>query len=371
MPNFCRHGRFLERCPICSKTLPGHAPARRAQSGGPGRTARSASSRAPSGASGARSRSRGEGLKVRRETRQGDDGYRSELVPGLRSSADARHLAREISFAAGRLVALAADPPGLYGEAWALGAAGEIERATWLCMLIAYLSPLEGEDPFAGIRMALAGSGAAESAPEGAGASAWEVPRSEPELPGLQDVPLGPRSSHDPARGSETLAAYLQWVARGGTSAAPAPGPEGSPAPASQADAFTGDPDWTPERRFERVFERLALPGFGRMGRYELLLVLGRLGLYDLRPGSLHLGTVRGSSSEDPATVAAKRVFGIGDPILLERRAKALAEAIAVPVEALDLALYNWAAPERATVAFPGESGDPGALERAETALGV
>ena len=371
MPTFCRHGRFLERCPICSKTLPGHAPARRAQGGGSPGVARGASSRASSGSSGARSRSRAEGLKVRRESREGDDGYRSELVPGLRSSADAIHLAREISFAAGRLVALAADPPGLYGEARALGAAGEIERATWLCLLIAYLSPLEEEDPFAGIRTALDGSGAADGAPEAAGATGWRVPRTEAELPGLQDVPLGPRSSHDPARGSETLAAYLQWVARGGTSAAQASGPEGSAAPASQSEAFTGDPGWTPERRFERIFERLALPGFGRMGRYELLLILGRLGLYDLRPGSLHLGTVRGSSSEDPATVAGKRVFGIGDPILLERRAKALAEAVAVPVEALDLALYNWAAPERATLAFPGESGDPGALERAESALGV
>ncbi len=26
MPTFCRHNRFIERCPICSKTLPGRAP---------------------------------------------------------------------------------------------------------------------------------------------------------------------------------------------------------------------------------------------------------------------------------------------------------------------------------------------------------
>ena len=75
------------------------------------------------------------------------------------------------------------------------------------------------------------------------------------------------------------------------------------------------------------VFERLALPGFARMGRYELLVTLGRLGLYELLPDSLQLAGARGLSAEDLTTLAAKRVFGIGDPLLLERRAAALAQA--------------------------------------------
>ena len=62
----------------------------------------------------------------------------------------------------------------------------------------------------------------------------------------------------------------------------------------TQAAAFTGDPAWSPERRFERLFERLALPGFARAGRYELLVTLGRLGLYELTPDSLHLAAARG-----------------------------------------------------------------------------
>ena len=44
----------------------------------------------------------------------------------------------------------------------------------------------------------------------------------------------------------------------------------------------------------------------------------------------------------DPAVLAAKRVFGIGDTINLERRAGELVEAAGVPPDALDLALFNF-----------------------------
>ena len=61
-------------------------------------------------------------------------------------------------------------------------------------------------------------------------------------------------------------------------------------------------PRGRPQRRFERLFERLALPGFGRTGRYDLLVTLGRLGLYELRADSLHLAGARGRAAEDPTT---------------------------------------------------------------------
>jgi hypothetical protein len=355
MPTFCRHNRFIERCPICSKTLPGRAPAERPAAAGSPR--RASSTRSPS----SRAQARREGLHVRRELRSEDDGYRCDLVPGLRSSADATKLAQEIAFSSGRLLALAADPPDLYRDVGAL-ADEDLERATWACLLIAYLSPLEGEDPFAGIRRVLA------AGPEHGAPGVEELPGLLEDVD-LEAIPLGPRSSHAAGRGAETLLAYLQWVQRGGTSSAPAAAAAG--AASTQASALTGDPGWSPQRRFERVFERLALPGFGRMGRYDLLVTLGRLGLYELRPHSLHLGGARGLSSEDPTTLAAKRVFGIADPLLLERRAAALARAAAVPVEALDLALGNWAAPERATLGFPTDAGDQAALQSAADALAI
>ncbi len=271
---------------------------------------------------------------MRREQRALQDGYSCELLPGLGSSQDATRLAGEIAFSTGRLKLLASAPPGLYGRLREL-AGEDLERATWGCFLSAYLCPLQEGDPFASIETALAGSAG---------------PGEPPDLTGLA---LGPRSSHDPERGASTLRSYGQWA--GG----------------SQADAFRGDAGWTPERRFERIFERLALPGFARMCRYDLLVTLGRLGLYELRGEDLRLGSGRGAGGGDLSLAAAKRIFAIGDPLLLERRAGALAGALEVPVEALDLALANWQAGERATMGVPPQTLDEGVLERAGTALGI
>jgi hypothetical protein len=350
MPTFCRHNRFIERCPICSKTLPGNADEDR-----PPR-ARSSSARTGAGAQRA-SRSRAHGhrqhVRVQRELRAVDDGYRSELVPGLRASADAYRLAEELAFANDRLLTLAAQPPGLYGELRAL-AADDLERATWGCFLIAYLCPLDGEDPWAGVRPVL------EATPE--------PPTSASQLPDLTEVPLGPYSSHDPARGADTLIAYAEWARRAADTGEP---PHGATSAGVQARAFNGDAAWSPERRFERVFERLVLPGFARIGRYELLVVLGRLGLYELLADSLQLAGARGLAGDDPTTLAAKRVFGIGDPLLLERRAATLAQEAGLPIEALDLALANWAAPQPATLGLSREGGDAEVFERAGAALGL
>jgi hypothetical protein len=58
----------------------------------------------------------------------------------------------------------------------------------------------------------------------------------------------------------------------------------------------------------------------------------------DVEPGGLWL-----SDSHSPVVGAAKRVFGIGDPLLLARRAADLAAAAEMPIAAFDLGLQNWA----------------------------
>jgi hypothetical protein len=338
VPTFCRHNRFIERCPICSKTLAGLSPDAQPKS----KPRRAATKGAPVRPRHPRLRAGGKEVHVQREKRAEDDGYRSALLPGLRASGDAEALAEEIAFAHGRLLALGAAPPDLYAEVRAL-AEEDIERATWMCFLIAYLSPLDGDHPFLGIRLALAGAPTIDA-------------HEEDLLGDLARLPLGPRTSHDPARGMSTLLAYRHWAERAG----------------GQAAAFAGDSGWTPQRRFERGFERLALPGFGRMGRYDLLGTLGRLGLYELRADSLHFSSASDAHSGDLTTLAAKRVFAIGDPLLLERRARMLAEAISVPIEALDLALANWSPPatnSRATLGVRGETCDLHALERCREAF--
>ncbi len=56
-----------------------------------------------------------------------------------------------------------------------------------------------------------------------------------------------------------------------------------------------------------------------------------------MRADKLHVG------AGDDVELAAKRVFGIGERGVLERRAADLAEAAELPLEALDLGLLNWA----------------------------
>jgi hypothetical protein len=319
MPEFCRHGRFLQNCRICNKPEPKAAAAPRS-------TSSATRTRSPSSG-------RSSGVVVKRLARATEDGYESELVPGLKSSEDARRLAGELAFATARLAELAVDPPGPYAEA---ALADDLEESLWLAFLIAHLSPLAGadDDPFATI-------------------AATRVPWSTGEIPQLgEGAVLGPRTTVDPKQPERTLVAYRGWAPRHG---------------GSQAAALSGDDGWPAERRFQRIFERLSLPGFHRAGRYELLVSLGRLGLVDVAPPDLQLG-----EATDPAVIAAKRVFGIGERFLMERRAADLAEEADVPLDAFDLALFNFGQPEtaRATMGSRAEP-DPDLRNRVERALGL
>jgi hypothetical protein len=269
-------------------------------------------------------------MTVRRVERAPDDGYEHDLVPGLRSSVDAARLADELAFSAARLRELTEAPPGLYGE---VAAATDREEAAWLAFLIAWVSPLEGDDPWAGIAAAR---------------TTW----ASGELPDLEGVAFGPRTAFDPKRGTAALVAYRAWAQRGG----------------GQVTALAGEESWTPQHRYDRAFERLALPGFGRPQRMEFLVLTHRLGLADLDPWTLHLSA---ATPTDPVGLAAKRILGIGDPVLLQRRQRELAQATGVPVESVELALYNWSAPtpeDRVTAASTVQA-DPHERERIANAL--
>lgn len=326
VPPFCRHNRFANNCPICSRE---QAEAAAPRSTGVRSTGGHVTRKRPTTSRTARGRS-GNDLRMRRVTRAGDDGFRSSLVPGIRATADAERLAEEIAFAHGRLETLATEPPGLFAE---IMSEPDREEAAWLAFQIAYFGPLDGDDPFSGIREAR---------------TSW----ASGELPDLDVVTLGPRTSHVSARGTATLAAYRAWAARAG----------------SQETAFQGETVWRPERRFARVYERMALQGLSRDARFDLLVVLGRLGQYELRAASLQLG------GDDETTVAAKRVFGIGDTLLLERRAQDLAVACELPIAALDVGLWNWGrAPRqrRASLGVAAVEPDADAYASVAGALGL
>jgi hypothetical protein len=312
VPSFCRHNRFIQNCPICredEKPARGGSSSARSGRGAvtpPSGTRRSVSSRG--------------GVRVRQMARATDDGYRSPLVPGLKASTDAERLADELAFAATRLAQLATDPPGTYAEAMV---AEDREEGLWLAFLTAVISP-DGDD-FDNVRAA-------------------HVPWATGEIPDLAGARRGLRSSGD----ARTLAGYRAWAGRAG----------------SQQAAVTGEAGWTPQRRFDRVFERLALPGLDRGARYDFLVTAGRLGLADVQGADLHFG-------DDATTLAAKRVFGIGDSILLGRRAIDLATEAGVPAEALDLALFNWGQPSGGRVTLGAGEADEGLRASAAEALGV
>jgi hypothetical protein len=331
VPSFCRHNRLVANCPICSREQ--SVEARPVVSSS---TPRSSAS-APRSTAGSKTKARGSGsrsgsgVRVRRLARGAEDGFSSSLVPGLRSSADAERLAEELAFAAARLELLSSDPPGLYAEI--ADPSGDIEERTWLAFQVAYLSPLDDDEPFAAIEAAR---------------TTW----ASGEPPRLDGAALGPRSAHNAARGTRTVDAYRVWAQRAG----------------SQQIAFSGEALWTPERRFARAFERLALPGLHRDARFELLVTLGRLGVYPLSAGALQFG------GENETTVAAKRALGIGDALLLERRAADLAAACELPLDALDLGLHNWGLGTRSSLGLglgPDPEFDETLAEPARAALGL
>ena len=316
MPSFCRHNRLIQNCPICSREqevelrpiVSSSAP-RASLPRTPSASSGTGSSR---GGGARRSGGGGTGVRVRRLQRGAEDGYHSGLAPGLRSSADAQRLAEELAFAQTRLQVLESAPPGLYAEV--ADPSGELEERLWLAFLIAYLGPLDTDEPFAAIQDVR---------------TTW----ASGELPDLDGVPTGPRSAHEAGSGTRTVEAYRAWAQRSG----------------SQAAAFNGESAWTAERRFARVFERMALPGLHRAIRFDLLVTLGRLSVVELHPAALQLG------GNNNVTVAAKRALGIGDPMLLERRAADLAKATGVDLGALDLAFGNWERGQRARLGVAPE----------------
>ena len=275
---FCRHNRLTSKCPICARELREATPVRHVTVRKPGATS-TPKSRAKS-SSGSSSGSRGSGRLVTRQlARATDDGYRNPLTPGLKATADAERLAIAVTQAHERL-----EPPGPFT---AIDETPDVEHATWLAFLFALAPELYDLID--------------ETRP------AWE----DADLDAL------------PEAKARTAAAYRGWVERAG----------------SQEAAFTGEEIWTPERRFGRVFERLALPGFTRAMRYDLLTALGAADIYPLEGDALHF------ADGDPTTDAAKRLLVSGDRMLLERRARDLADASGLPISAFDRGLAVWGAP--------------------------
>ncbi len=113
MPTFCRHNRLLQNCTICAReqnfearpVVSSSAP--KIDSGARalfGRAAVARRSRKISGSAPLRRRKRSRRACSSGLARGVEDGFRSPLVPGLKSSEDADRLAEELAFATWRLL---------------------------------------------------------------------------------------------------------------------------------------------------------------------------------------------------------------------------------------------------------------------------
>src|SRR5437763_14110171 len=101
MPTFCRHNRLLQNCTICAREQSIEARPL-ISSSTPASAPTPARPRAPQSRPGGRGRP-ANGVTIRRPGALVDDGYRSPLLAGLKSSEAAARLAEELAFAAARL----------------------------------------------------------------------------------------------------------------------------------------------------------------------------------------------------------------------------------------------------------------------------
>ncbi len=243
MPSFCRHNRLLQNCSICAREQSIEA----AAGGLLERTRRLPAppgQRPPGPRARARRRGgerRGSTVRVRRLDRGGDDGYRSELAPGLKSSVEAERLRRRAGLRRPRGCELLAQRPAR--TCWPRSPTPRAIRRS---------EPGSRSSSPTSARL----TGMRRSRRSGRRATPWG------RLPELDGVEVGPRGGHDPAarqrRRSRRTGA---WAARAGSQAA-------------GVHAATGR--GRAERRFARVFERLALPGLTRDARFELLTLARR-----------------------------------------------------------------------------------------------
>lgn len=127
--------------------------------------------------------------------------------------------------------------------------------------------------------------------------------------------------SNQPEALFKVISSFVEWVRFSG----------GSP---SQALAVSNDV--APEEGFDLLFRSLNVQRFGRTGKFDMLCLIGDLGLIKIRPGSCYL-----SGSTGPLRGAIE-LFGQKTPAELTRLSDRLAKKLGVAVEVFEDALCNW-----------------------------
>ena len=268
-----------------------------------------------------------------------------DRVPGLTLTSGAGLFAEEVARSVARidgmrllatspLDGVITNPADLAWDAWRAivwhDRCGDKEAATWLAFLATHFGRRnEDDDPWRSTRAVYSAFGE--------GVLSWErVAASPADISTVCQVHAEeccrlkfanhrkfetPRPNH-PLGVDAVLRSYVEGIIErtGG----------------SQATLFSV-PNESPTGRFERLMRELQfVKRFGRTALFDLLTLLGNLGVYDLAPGRICLvgatGPLRG----------AKMMFGGADTRTLEARANKMARRLDVPIQAVEDALCNW-----------------------------
>jgi len=214
-----------------------------------------------------------------------------------------------------------------YGAIVALHAQGEIEEATWLAFLATHIGPHDAQDGdyWHALRMVYLGLGDgtlswARVVVDPDELLRWQE-RHEEQLARLR---FGNHRKFESWKHfAEVLSSYVTGVLQRSDG--------------TQRTLFAS-PTQSAADNFDRLMHELQfIYRFSRLGIYDLLCLLGSLGVYQLEPGQLYL---RGASG--PLEGARLLFGGNADPDELDRRGCALATKLGVSVGAMEDALCNW-----------------------------
>jgi hypothetical protein len=93
----------------------------------------------------------------------------------------------------------------------------------------------------------------------------------------------------------------------------------------------------SPSDRFERLMSELRIVSFGRTGRFDLLTLVGDLGVVELTAPRLYLKGATG-----PLEGARQAIPGVRDEAELDRRLEKVVDAFGISGAVLEDALCNW-----------------------------
>jgi Alpha-glutamyl/putrescinyl thymine pyrophosphorylase clade 3 len=96
----------------------------------------------------------------------------------------------------------------------------------------------------------------------------------------------------------------------------------------------------SPELAFDHAYRTLTVTRFGRTARFDLLCLLGNLGILDVSPPHCYLSNATGPKSGAVLMVTGKKSGRVTERV--DRVIRKLQRHLGVPVEAMEDALCNW-----------------------------